>query len=238
MTTTNTLKKIGYVLRFHRRLQGLTQIDLAQKLEISHRNLQRIENGEVEPKLMTLNKIASLFKLPISSLVRATDLENLFLVDLTTSNEMEQYNQLLARPLGMQDDVAFAERLVQQDKVDLSGFHNDMAAVLEGTNLTCSAKLADITGLSTQAVNIDQFLAYGSSVERWELVCRARIKKALLRNFYHMPKGFKVLESLHMNIDANPDAPVSECLVRDVTYRHQLESWIHSIRAQAGNYKI
>lgn len=50
--------KTGEIIRDLRVKKGLTQEDLADKTELSVRTIQRIENGEVDPRSFTLQMIA------------------------------------------------------------------------------------------------------------------------------------------------------------------------------------
>ena len=50
--------KIGLIIKELRIKKGLTQEELAEKTELSARTIQRIENGEVDPRAYTLQMIA------------------------------------------------------------------------------------------------------------------------------------------------------------------------------------
>ena len=50
--------KTGEIIRDLRVKKGLTQEELAEKTELSVRTIQRIENGEVDPRSFTLQMIA------------------------------------------------------------------------------------------------------------------------------------------------------------------------------------
>ncbi|MBL4655960.1 MAG: helix-turn-helix domain-containing protein [Bacteroidia bacterium] len=47
---------------YYRKLKGLTQEELAEKTELSTRTIQRIESGEVDPRLYTLKSIADVLE--------------------------------------------------------------------------------------------------------------------------------------------------------------------------------
>lgn len=227
----NAIKKIGYIIKFYRRLKGLSQFEMAEQIQISTRNFQRLENGEVEPKLETLQKIARVFGMPIAALIRPTD-ENILLVDdLSSHRERNNLNEVSAEVKQAGTDLQFAEKIILQDSYQ--GLPNDfeVMASLDGPMMTITQKLADISGLCPRSKsNLDDYSLDGSSVERWEFIARARIKTALIRNFYMFPSGFRAIESYHPNIDANPDSPRSECFVRDITARYELEQWLSQIR--------
>ncbi|MCF6278836.1 MAG: helix-turn-helix domain-containing protein [Flavobacteriaceae bacterium] len=51
------IKKIGHQIKNFRKLQGMTQFDLAIKSEMEENALQRIETGRTNPTIKTLLKI-------------------------------------------------------------------------------------------------------------------------------------------------------------------------------------
>jgi transcriptional regulator with XRE-family HTH domain len=54
---------IGQFIKETRLRKGLTQEELAEKTDISVRTIQRIENGEVDPRSFTLQTIASVLEI-------------------------------------------------------------------------------------------------------------------------------------------------------------------------------
>lgn len=75
--------KIGLKIKELRIKKGMTQEELAEKTELSARTIQRIENGEVDPRAYTLQMIAkalevdfSLFTECESDLDKETKIEN------------------------------------------------------------------------------------------------------------------------------------------------------------------
>jgi uncharacterized Tic20 family protein len=66
MTTGERIKDL-------RLKKGFTQEDLAAKTEISVRTIQRIENGEVDPRAYTLQTIASALEVDFESLIEAVE---------------------------------------------------------------------------------------------------------------------------------------------------------------------
>ncbi len=69
---------IGEFIKDLRHKKGITQEELAVKTDISVRTIQRIENGEVDPRSYTLQKIAS-----------ALDIEYKVLIDIEV-DELEK----------------------------------------------------------------------------------------------------------------------------------------------------
>jgi len=75
--------EIGKLIKELRIKKGMTQEDLADKTEVSARTIQRIENGEVDPRAYTLQMIA-----------KALDVDyNLFIEkELDEEQEIQQVN--------------------------------------------------------------------------------------------------------------------------------------------------
>ena len=61
--------KTGLFIKDLRLKKGLTQEELADKTDISVRTIQRIENGEVDPRLYTLQSIALALEIDYAELV-------------------------------------------------------------------------------------------------------------------------------------------------------------------------
>lgn len=63
------LRAIGERIRTLRKRRDLTQESLAAKAKVAHRALQRLEGGEGNPTLETLNALAVALKVPLSDLL-------------------------------------------------------------------------------------------------------------------------------------------------------------------------
>ncbi len=61
--------KFGNRVRTLRKAKGMTQDMLAEKIDISARNLSDIENGKVNPYYSTIYAIAVAFKISMSELL-------------------------------------------------------------------------------------------------------------------------------------------------------------------------
>ena len=59
----------GQSIRRRRLAKGMTQEELAEKTRVSARTIQRIENGEVEPRAFTLRAIASALEADFGELI-------------------------------------------------------------------------------------------------------------------------------------------------------------------------
>lgn len=62
---------IGQTIREARLRKGMTQEELADKTDISIRTIQRIENGEVDPRSYTLHSIARVLEIDYEDLVNS-----------------------------------------------------------------------------------------------------------------------------------------------------------------------
>lgn len=61
--------EIGKLIKELRQKKGMTQEELAEKTEVSVRTIQRIENGEVDPRAYTLQMIAKALEVDFSTFV-------------------------------------------------------------------------------------------------------------------------------------------------------------------------
>lgn len=225
------LKKIGYILRFHRRLKEFSQHQMAEALGISTRNFQRIEAGEVEPKLETLIRIAKVLDIPLSSLVRPADANMLLIRDVASSEEQSVFQELQKNTLMTSADLDLASKLIVNDRQTASP-DKSLEAHLIGTVAGVSEKLADLIGLQTPKIDIHPCVVLGSAAERWEFVFRHNLKKAVIENAYIFPKGFKVFQEFHYDLNPNPDKPTSKIYIRDITESHNLALWIKDVKTK------
>ena len=67
---------IGDKIMYQRRLQKMTQIDLADKIGVSSKTLQNWELGKYIPKLEDINTIAQVLNIPISELLDDTSAQS------------------------------------------------------------------------------------------------------------------------------------------------------------------
>lgn len=222
----SSLQKLGYILRFYRRFKGLSQIDMASALEISHRNLQRLERGEVEPKLETLQHISKLLDLPISTLIRPTNQESLLIQELGTSIEINSYTELQKVHLQNNADLDLLQKIISLDASQRPNSSSSLFAHLDGCTALVSDNLKALAQTSSNTIKVDDYLVFGSCVERWELLFRSKLNQALITNSYSFPSGFKIFEEYHYNLNPDPEGPSTECYIKDVTARHDLANWL------------
>jgi transcriptional regulator with XRE-family HTH domain len=61
-------KKVGKRIKKARKELGLTQEELAEKVNMHYTTISRIETGLSNPPVQTINKIAKALKIPLSEL--------------------------------------------------------------------------------------------------------------------------------------------------------------------------
>ncbi len=61
-------KKIGQKIKKARKNSGITQEQLAEKVGMHYTSISRIETGDANPPVQTINKIAKALKIPLSDL--------------------------------------------------------------------------------------------------------------------------------------------------------------------------
>ncbi len=58
-----------------RKAKGMTQEEMAEKLETLHNQISRLENGKVNPKITTLLKVAELLDVSVSELTNFIEIK-------------------------------------------------------------------------------------------------------------------------------------------------------------------
>ncbi len=66
----NSAKKLGVNIRRIREAKGMTQGDLCRKLEIDRAYMSNVENGNKNPTLATIEKIAKALGVSIDELMK------------------------------------------------------------------------------------------------------------------------------------------------------------------------
>jgi len=83
--------ELGKKIQELRKLKGLTQEELADRTNLSTRTIQRIENGEVDARTYTLNRLADALNVELDILlVEETSNNNIFSID-TSKNATNKY---------------------------------------------------------------------------------------------------------------------------------------------------
>lgn len=65
MPPENLVKSVGKAIAAQRKLAGLTQVQVADKLQIEKESVSRIETGAVVPSLLRLEQIADALGCPV-----------------------------------------------------------------------------------------------------------------------------------------------------------------------------
>ncbi len=63
------LQKLGYKISYLRKQKGLSQLDLSLQTGLTTRTISRIECGDVDPKYLTLVKIAKGLNITLTDLL-------------------------------------------------------------------------------------------------------------------------------------------------------------------------
>lgn len=79
--------KTGEFIKQLRIKKGLTQEELADKTEISVRTIQRIESGDVDPRIFTLQSIADALGIEYEELISVEENDNINSVDKFEKNK-------------------------------------------------------------------------------------------------------------------------------------------------------
>lgn len=64
------MNNLGKRLKALRKKNRMTQLALAQKTGLSHAYIGRLEIGQYDPQLSTLQKLAKALKVPVAELVK------------------------------------------------------------------------------------------------------------------------------------------------------------------------
>lgn len=73
--TLHLIKKFGNTIQFQREKLKKSQRLLALEYELDSGNLNRIENGKIDPKLTMLWRIAEALEMPLSEIIKSLENE-------------------------------------------------------------------------------------------------------------------------------------------------------------------
>jgi transcriptional regulator with XRE-family HTH domain len=110
--------KIGEKIKRLRNLAGLSQEEMAASAHIAHRSLQRIESGEANPTLDTLEAIAKGLKTTVEALISERSNNRPLRQKLTTTEERALAKRLIKNPESalFQDMAQILEQLLAADE--------------------------------------------------------------------------------------------------------------------------
>jgi transcriptional regulator with XRE-family HTH domain len=227
MTVNTTLQKLSYVLRFYRRRKSISQNDMSELLGISTRNYQRLELGEVEPKLETLSKISKILDVPMATFFDLGSVTLLSMNEFLTREEVISAGEISKE--NNYSDLNYVGNLIEKDKMQKFENEPKLQIQMQGTYALLNDTFASFAKTKSTKINVDEILIRGSVVDRWEMAYRLKLKSAMYENYYILPVGFKAFQIYHFNLNPNPDNPTSDCYLRDITDRYNLEAWMKSI---------
>jgi len=69
MTEEDLLKKIGQRIKELRKEKGMPQIELAVELNYEKSNMSRLESGKVNPRILTLYKVAEALNVDLIDII-------------------------------------------------------------------------------------------------------------------------------------------------------------------------
>lgn len=67
---------LGYKIKLLRKENGLTQLELGDKLGLSKANISKYESNVHEPSIETLNKLSDIFNVSVDYLLGRTNIRN------------------------------------------------------------------------------------------------------------------------------------------------------------------
>ncbi len=63
------MKTLGEKIRYCRNLRGLSQADMAEKLDVTHSTYSKIERNAIDPNFSRLEQIAKIFEISVVDLL-------------------------------------------------------------------------------------------------------------------------------------------------------------------------
>ena len=191
---------------------------MAEAVHISHRNYQRLESGEIEPKLETVNRIAQFLKINPDSLVKPTNFNCLHFKKFEHADDFKKYINEFYVPTNSE---FLNDSRANHFNSDIE-LRNSKSEILYQTHISGDSSvvcksLIELTG-AQDIKNINDYVVSGNIAEQWEIVYRNNLNQAIVINCFMFPAGFKVFEQFHYHIDPNPTHPISSSLLRDITH--------------------
>ena len=68
MSNEEKYRKLGLNIAYYRKERGLSQMELAERVEISRTHMSRIENNDCAPSLEVVFNIADALNVPVSDI--------------------------------------------------------------------------------------------------------------------------------------------------------------------------
>lgn len=224
------LDKISYTVRFHRVQKNLTQREVARGCKLGFRTYQRIESGEVFPRLDTLLCIAQYLKIPFPVTNTPPSPLQLGVVgmerslaspELQTCQEWSQLD-LALRPLAK--SILDPHLKESQARSDLFSFR------LSSNICSLSPELKEYFGWQGDSFCIDDYIQGVRPVEIWELAHRLQARVVLTRHAYNFPSIRKAcILAVNFVLQTTPDSPQAFGFMVDITSPEEFSRILSSI---------
>lgn len=227
-------QKIAYVLRFTRRQKGLNQIEMADFLGIPPRTYQRLEYGSVDIKLNLLHQISQKLQIPLVHLISpSVELENIFM-SFSIPSEFSKYTDASKIAAKNDNDLKWGESLLLLEKNERANCSKKYSSKVDGLTCYFSPEFAKEYGVPEGMQEFQQYLIAYSAVEIWEALFRRKATSAIIQSVVNLPVGIRAFEEHHLNINASPENPYSECVLWDITAQKEIEAWVKHLSIMRG----
>lgn len=181
-----TLKNLSSLIKKYRDRSGFTQAELAAKLKISLRTLQRIELGESSPSLEVLINLARVLNFKIAEVFRFKDeISNELLVLARTAEFLEEITRI-AKVGGWNYDVL-------KDKL----FWTDVAKKMHGLETGRELNIKKTLGLYKKGKNRDALrkALVISIKKKVPFKCDVELETTKGKAFHVVVNGFPVVRN-------------------------------------------
>lgn len=228
------LAKIGYTVRFHRVQRNLTQREVAQGCNLGFRTFQRIENGEVFPRLDTLLTIAQFLKIPLpvaNELASPAQLgmlkvePNWQVQEVRGGNRLQQHKAQL-RPLAESILKPHLEELQVRAQSDFLFYR------LRSNLCEMSPELQAHIKWPSETISLDDYIQGVRPVEVWEMTHRMQAKVVLTKHVFKLPTiGHRLSLAVNFVVQSDPASPEAYGYLVDITSSEEMNktfSLIHT----------
>jgi transcriptional regulator with XRE-family HTH domain len=228
------LGKIGYTVRFHRVQRNLTQREVALSCNLGFRTFQRIENGEVFPRLDTLLTIAQFLKIPLSVANEMASPPQLGVLKTEANwqvqeergmSRIQQHKQQL-RPLAEAILKPHLEELKTPPSSELLFYR------LRSNICELSPELQAHMKWPTETMELDKFVQGVRLVDVWEMTHRMQAKVVLTRHIYNLPeRGTVLVLAVNFVVQSDPASPEAFGYLINITSAEELNKAFSLIHA-------
>jgi hypothetical protein len=199
-------------------------MDVAHNAGMSFRNYQRLENGDVLPRVDTLLRLSQELKLPPSTLLECLEKDGLGFIETHSDFDLSAFEVLKNRAAALEAQPMNSANLTTQDpSLTLEGFcHFEM----QGNLLVLDEHLHKKLQTPQNVMNLELYLVGARPVDIWEYISRKKIKTAKIITLLLTPSGFHFLEGYYYILSANPDNARALAMTRDCSDRFEFKDWV------------